>query len=78
LIRTVSRSVHNHGYPTVDPLKLVFPTREFIAILHNHGYPTVDPLKLGVLPCGAIGDCVGGAERAAFAGWAGESKMTNP
>ena len=38
---------HNHGYPTVDPLKLPFAiSMQLTSPMHNHGYPTVDPLKL--------------------------------
>ena len=38
---------HNHGYPTVDPLKR--HSIHCTEINHNHGYPTVDPLKLVVM-----------------------------
>ena len=33
---------HNHGYPTVDPLK---PFGHGRSCLNNHGYPTVDPVN---------------------------------
>ena len=37
---------HNHGYPTVDPLKPALITcSSVLTTPHNHGYPTVDPLK---------------------------------
>ena len=35
----------NHGYPTVDPLKLLNVNTLRTGCTVNHGYPTVDPLK---------------------------------
>ena len=40
-----SSVMHNHGYPTVDPLKRPALRTAGRVCLHNHGYPTVDPLK---------------------------------
>src|SRR5262249_61531372 len=38
-------SDHNHGYPTVDPLKHRSRRRAQLHGRRNHGYTTVDPLK---------------------------------
>jgi hypothetical protein len=45
------RSQQNHGFPTMDPLKLCYagggePRRS--RVVHNDGYPTANPLKLPV------------------------------
>ena len=44
---TTPAASHNHGYRTVDPLKLFqVDAAASERQSHNHGYRTVDPLKL--------------------------------
>ena len=46
VVSSVIPASHNHGYRTVDPLKLGMNTqRASDCWIHNHGYRTVDPLK---------------------------------